>query len=277
MLPSALSRHVRLLEENLGTLLLVRTTRNVRLTREGALLLEEARALLAKADGLAATIRKSGRSKSAMIRVGAIDSAAAGLIPPLLSDFREQRPDVVVQIFEDKTARLLPRLLSGRIDIALVRPPERPDRRLEGLFLFHETVVVALPAAHKSAHRKRLSIADLVDEPLIVPARQSRPHSHDLTVKSFTNAGLRAHVAQVADEKQTIIRLVAAGLGAALVPRWTSSLAPGTVRFIPLGGPAGSKDMLPLAAMWIRGARDELRDEMIALLKSKCREYSRLL
>lgn len=268
---------MRLLEEALGTPLLARTTRYVSLTREGALLLEEARALLAKADDLAARVRRSGRSKSAVIRVGAIDSAAAGLIPALLCDFRKRRPDVVVQLLEDKTTRLLPRLLSGRLDLALVRPPDNPDKRLDALFLCNETVVVAVPIGHRSARRKRLSIEDLVDEPLIVPARRSRPHSHDLTVKAFTNAGLRAHVAQVADEKPTIINLVAAGLGAAIVPRWTSRMAPAGVRFIPLATPAGSQSALPLAAMWARGAHDEIRDEMTALMETKLSEYSRLV
>lgn len=275
--PSSLSRHVRLLEEGFGTALLARTTRNVGLTREGTVLLEEARALLARADDLAARVRKSGRSNSAVIKVGAIDSAAAGLIPSLLRDFRKRRSDVVVQLLEDKTARLLPRLLSGRLDLAFVRPPDNPDKRLEALFLFHETVVVAVPATHPAARRKRLSIEDLVDEPLIVPARRSRPHSHDLTIKAFTNAGLRAHVTQVADEKQTIINLVAAGLGAAIVPRWTSRMAPQGVRFIPLATPAGAQSVLPLAAMWVRGARDEIRSEMMTLVSEKLSEYSRLV
>ena len=57
----------------------------------------------------------------------------------LLQDFRRRRPDVTVKLAEDKTIRLLPRLLSGRLDLALVRPPEKPDRRLEFLFLLYET------------------------------------------------------------------------------------------------------------------------------------------
>lgn len=277
ILPSSLSRQVRLLEEDLGTPLLARTTRNVGLTREGALLLEEARALLTRADDLAARVRKSGRSKALVIRVGAIDSAAAGLIPSLLSDFRKRRPDVVVQLLEDKTARLLPRLLSGRLDLAFVRPPANPDPRLEALFLFNETVVVALPMAHRAARRKRLRVEDLVDEPLIVPTRRARPHSHDLTVKAFTDAGLRAHVAQVADEKQTIVSLVAAGLGIAIVPRSTSRLAPQGVRFVPLEIPAGSQSLLPLAAMWVRGAHDGIREDMVALVEARFSEYSSLV
>src|SRR3954471_2644144 len=163
MLPSALGRHIHLLEDDLGTRLLARTTRNVALTDEGAILLDEARALLAQADDLAARFRTRGRSQAATLRVGAIDTAAAGLIPPLLHDFRERRPEVAVQLLEDKTIRLLPRLLSGRLDLALVRPPESPDKRLEFLFLFHETAIVAVPTGHLLADRERLQISDLAD------------------------------------------------------------------------------------------------------------------
>jgi DNA-binding transcriptional LysR family regulator len=274
MLPSALGRHIRLLEEDLGTRLMARTTRNVALTREGAILLDEARALLAQADDLATRFRAQGRSQAATLRVGAVDSAAAGLVPLLLHDFRQRRPDVVVQLLEDKTIRLLPRLLSGRLDLAFARPPESPDRRLEVLFLFHETVVVAVPAGHRLADHHRLSIDDLADEPLIVPERRSRPHSHDLTVKLFAEAGLHARIAQVAEEKQTIINLVAAGLGVAIVPRWTSRMATRGVRYVPLEGSAGSMNKLPLAAAWIRGSRDAVRDEMIATLQASLAHYA---
>ena len=126
MLPSALGRFIRLLEDDLGTRLMTRTTRSVALTEDGAVLLKEARALLAQADALAGRFRTRGRKRAAIIRVGAIDSAAAGLLPRLLHDFRKRRPDVTVQLVEDKTVRLLPQLLSGRLDLAFVRPPERP-------------------------------------------------------------------------------------------------------------------------------------------------------
>jgi len=123
MQPSALGRHVRLLEEELGTRLLARTTRNVALTEDGAAFVDDARALIAQADALSARFRTRGRSHAATLRIGAIDSAAAGLMPLLLRDFRARRPDVAVQLVEDKTVSLLPRLVSGRLDLAFVRPP----------------------------------------------------------------------------------------------------------------------------------------------------------
>lgn len=275
MLPSALGRQVRLLEEALGTPLLLRTTRNVTLTQDGMAFFEDARSLLAKADEVGRQFRERGRRRSPVLRVGAIDTAAAGLVPELLHDFRKYRPDVTVQLIEDKTIRLLPRLLSDRLDLAFVRPPENIDSRIEFQMLFHETPVVAVPSRHKLASRSRLFIETLVNQPLIVPDRSSRPHSHDLTIKLFKQAGLRPTISQVAEEKQTIVNLVAAKVGLAIVPRWTSRLKVAGVRFVPIVVKAAERlQILPLAAAWLRNAHDPLREEMLAVLRLRLQIYA---
>ena len=269
MLPSALSRDIRLLETSLGTRLLLRTTRNVMLSQDGAAFVDDARALVTRADVLAAEVRERGRERArSLIRIGAIDTAAAGLVPALLRDFRELHPSVAVQLAEDKTIRLVPKLLSGRLDIAFIRPPEQLDKRIEWLMLFHETPVVAVPSRHRLAGRRRLSIEALAGEPMIVPDRSSRPHSHDLTIKLFERSGLRPNLSQIAEEKQTIVHLVAAGLGLAIVPRRASGLGVAGVRFVPLASrETAGLDLLPMAAAWLRNSRDPLRDELLALLR----------
>jgi DNA-binding transcriptional LysR family regulator len=273
MMPSALGRTIRLLEDDLGTRLLTRTTRSVALTEDGSEFLKHARDLLGRADTLAATFRARVRARAATIRVGAIDSAAAGLLPRLLQDLRARHPDVTVQLVEDKTIRLLPRLLSGRLDLAFVRPPQSTDRRLDVMPLFQESAVVALAERHPLAQRRRLGIADIADEPLIVPERRARPHSHDLTMKLFAEAGLDANVVQIADEKQTIVNLVAAEIGIAIVPRWTQRMAARGVCYVPLN--VSAMHRLPLAAAWIRGTRDPLRDDVLAMLQSNLKRYKR--
>lgn len=103
-----------------------------------------------------------------------------------------------------------------------------------------------------------------------MPDRRPRPHSRDLTMKLFDEAGLKAHVAQMADEKQTIVNLVAARIGVAIAPRWTSRMAVNGVRYIPLAAPDGqTMTRLPLAAAWLRAARDPLRDDLIAMLDAR--------
>ena len=239
------------------------------LSQDGAAFVDDARALVTRADTLAAEVRERGRRRArSLIRIGAIDTAAAGLVPSLLRDLRELHASAVVQLVEDKTIRLVPKLLSGRLDIAFIRPPEQLDKRIELMMLFHETPVVAMPSRHRLANRRRLSIEALAGEPMIVPDRSSRPHSHDLTIKLFERAGLRPNLSQIAEEKQTIVNLVAAGLGLAIVPRRASGLGVAGVRFVPLASrETAGLDLLPMAAAWLRNSRDPLRDELLALLR----------
>jgi DNA-binding transcriptional LysR family regulator len=267
MLPASLGRQIRLLEDSLETKLFVRTTRAVALTEAGEAILEDARALVAQADNLEEKVRAIRKSAAPVLKVGAIDSAAAGLMPQLLRHFRSEHPEVEVQLVEQKTIHLLPKLLSGSLDVAFCRPPELRDPRIAFRTLFFETAVIALPTDHPLASSPEVSIADLADAPLIVPDRRSRPHSHDLTLKLFAEAGLTARVAQVAEEKHTIVNLVATGAGLAIVPRWTSHLAVPGVCFVPLALPPGTtRSKLILAAAWTRGTRDAHRDALLVVL-----------
>jgi DNA-binding transcriptional LysR family regulator len=274
MLPSALGRFIRLLEECLNTTLFVRTTRTVLLTEDGKKLLRDARKLLTYADNIDARFRKLARSKETKLTVGAIDSAAAGLLPMLLNDFRKQRPDVEVQLVEDKTIRLLPRVQSGRLDIAFVRPPKGMASTLVCRPLFHETPVVAIAASHRLANRKRVAIEDVADQPLILPDRNSRPLSHDLAIKLFEDAGCEPEILQIANEKQSIVDLVSAGMGIAIVPRWTSYMTVEGVAFLPLALERSNASRLPLAAVWIRNSRDALRDGLLDTLKKNIQRYA---
>ena len=191
MMPSALGRHVRLLEDDLATTLIARTTRSVALTDDGIALLEEARALLAPPTRWQPDFGSGGR-RAPRSSPGSDRYRCGGARAALLHDVRERRPDIRVQLLEDKTIRLLPRLLSGRLDLALVRPPQRQDKRLEFLVLLHESAVVAVPATCAGTAQRvpsPLSLATAV----IVPDRRSRPHSYDLTLKLFEEAGHEAH------------------------------------------------------------------------------------
>ncbi len=273
MLPASLGRQIRSLEDKLETRLFLRTTRTVSLTEAGSTILEDAKALVAQAERLEARILEVRKSETPVLRVGAIDSAAAGLMPQLLMMIRKEQPDLEVQLVEQKTIHLLPKLLSGSIDLAFCRPPDVRDKRLIFRTLFFETAVVALPETHRLAGKRAISISDLADEPLIVPDRRSRPHSHDLTIKLFVDVGLTARIAQVAEEKQTIVNLVAAGTGLAIVPRWTSRFQAPGVAFVPLSMPRGTtRSKLILAAAWTRGTRDERRDAFLTVLEKNLSE-----
>jgi len=267
ILPASLGRQIKLLEDSLGSRLLTRTTRSVALTQAGSDLLDAARDIVTRAERLEATFRESQRDRASVLRIGAIDSAAVGLLPQLIPLFREQHPEIDIQLLEQKTIRLLPRLLTGRLDVAIVRPPEVIDPRIMLRSLFFETAVVAVPVTHPLARRDKVTVEDMADEPLIVPDKASRPHSHDLTMKLFLEAGLPARVAQIAEEKQTIVNLVSTGIGIAIVPRWISRLAVEGVTFVSLDLPTGpARNKLALSVAWVRNTRDPSRDALLQSL-----------
>ena len=268
MLPASLGRQIKLLEQKLDTSLFVRTTRSVALTQAGKDIVEDARSLVMHAEAFEHKVRAARRAQASVLKVGAIDSAAAGLMPQLLQIVRAEHPDMEIQLVEQKTIHLLPKLLSGSLDIAFCRPPDVRDPRINFRTLFFETAVVALPVGHHLADREQLSIEDIADEPLIVPDRRSRPHSHDLTIKLFVDAGLSARIVQVAEEKQTIVNLVGAGTGLAIVPKWTARLQVPGVKFIPMTLPQGStRSKLILSVAWAQGTRDEMRDMFVEILE----------
>ena len=92
-------------------------------------------------------------------------------------------------------------------------------------------------------------------------------------MKLFAEAGFEARIAQIAEEKQTIVNLVAAQLGVAIVPKWTSRMAARGVRYVRLA--ASEMNKLPLAAAWTRGTRDPIRDHMMEILKAHLSRYAR--
>jgi DNA-binding transcriptional LysR family regulator len=204
-----------------------------------------------------------------------VESAAAGLLPMLLNDFRKQRPDVDVQLVEDKTIRLLPRVQSGGLDIAFVRPLKSMASSLVCRPLFRETPVVAIAASHRLARRKRIAIEDLADQPLLLPDRHSRPLSHDFAIKLFEDAGREPEIAQIVDENRNIVDLVSIGMGIAIVPRWTSLVPVEGVAFLPLVlERSNASRHLPLAAVWTRHSRDALRDALLDTLKRNIQRYA---
>ncbi|MGC0885325.1 LysR family transcriptional regulator [Pantoea agglomerans] len=265
MMPASLSRFIKLLEEELGIRLLNRSTRNVSLTPEGAAFLNEAKAVIADFDALRLRFRKTALLQKRTLRIGAIDSAARGLLPELIHLFVRRFPDADIHITEDKTHSLIPRLLSGWLDVIFVRPPEHVDVTLTTRFITNETCVLAVPAHHRLVSHSEVSIDDFRNEPVIVPERRTRPHSHDLTMNVFKAGGCVPVIAQYAEEKQTILSFVAAGLGIALVPSSYKNMNADGVKYLALS-PMKNVDGLPLSAMWHQGNNNIYVNALLDLL-----------
>lgn len=276
MMPASLSRFIKLLEEDLGIRLLNRSTRNVSLTPEGAEFLNEAKVVIADFDALRLRFRKNVLPQKRTLRIGAIDSAARGLLPELLNLFVRQFPDADIHITEDKSHNLIPRLISGWLDVVFVRPPEHADATLTTRFIANETCVLAVPADHRLVSYDEVSIADFRNEPVIVPERRTRRHSHDLTMNIFREGGSMPVIAQYAEEKQTILSFVAAGLGVALVPASYKNMNADGVKYLALS-PMKHVEGLPLSAMWHQGNNNIYVRSLLDMLSDNIEELTRNL
>lgn len=273
MMPASLSRFIRLLEEDLGVRLLNRSTRNVSLTAEGALFFDDASKLIDQFDALAKRFKVGLKDERRTLRIGAIDSAARGLVPALLNLFVPLHPQSDIHIIEDKTINLMPKLKSGWLDMIFIREPQSIDATLAVRFITRESCVLAVPIQHALAQRERVAVSDFQHEAMIIPDRRTRPHSHDLTMSLFKQAGFTPHIAQFAEEKQTILSLVSAGLGLAVVPASYRTMNSDSVSYIALDLPEEIKG-LPLSIAWQKGNEDRFLLDMLRLLHEHQRELT---
>lgn len=213
-----LSMQIRALEGNLGVQLFERTQRRVALTQAGAAFLGEARQILARTESAALLARRASRGEVGDLAVGFVSTADYNVLPPLLREFRQRAPAVRLALYESTTDRQLADLVDGRIDVGFVLPPVE-DARLTYRAIHRETLVAALPVRHPLARaRGKLRLAALAEAPFILFPRPNAPSLYDAVVSYCSSAGFSPRIEQEAVQMQTIVSLVSAEIGVALIP-----------------------------------------------------------
>ncbi|TPG58065.1 LysR family transcriptional regulator [Roseomonas nepalensis] len=223
-----LTRLLRGLEEELGTQLLHRLPRGVAPTDAGRVLMEEARAVLARATTLEETVRRAARGEAGRLAIGFTSSAALHpFVPGVLRRFREALPGLRVELDEAGTAELVEAVLLGRLDAAFVRSPVGSVAGLAVERVLEEPMLAALPAGHPlaSAEGPPLPLAALAGEAFILYRRRAGPGLYDTILAACREAGFTPAIAQEAPRLPATLSLVAAGLGISLVPESMRRLA----------------------------------------------------
>lgn len=211
-----LSQQIKQLEEQLGTQLLVRTTRKVDLTAAGELLLARARLLLAEVEKLEQDVRLVGQGASGVLRVAFSGTATYRLMPTIVQAARRNMPGLRLSVQgEMLTPEMEIALEEQRVDVAVLRPPIRSNQ-LSLKFLEKDELVVALPEDHELASRGLLDLADLAEEPFITYRMNSAVSN--ISTEACQRAGFSPHIVQETQETSTLLSFVASGMGVALVP-----------------------------------------------------------
>jgi DNA-binding transcriptional LysR family regulator len=212
-----LSMQIKALERELGIKLLERTSRRVALTDAGRAFLERAKTILGAVEEAREVARGAEQGTQGRLEVGFISSATLSLLPPAIRLFRERFGGVELELKELTSAQQVDALYEGGIRVGLVRLPLRaPGIRFESVL--EERLVVALPSGHALEGLDRLSLEAIADLPLIFFTRQLIPGFHAQIVELFQRVGAFPKVAQHAVHLQTIVGLVASGVGIAILP-----------------------------------------------------------
>lgn len=229
----ALSRQIQQLEERLGVALFSRLGRGVSLTASGRMFLLRARAILTEMDEAAAEARRVGSGHEGFVRIGFIHSSTYGIMPGIIRRFRERYPAVALDLHEMPIDEQVAALLEGTIDVGILRPP-LADPRLTSRTLASERFVVALPDGHPLAREASVPLRAIASETFIFFTQERSPLFHETINAMCRKEGFEPCVEQHATQIHTMLGLVAAGIGIAIVPDVARNLRLPNVAFCAL-------------------------------------------
>lgn len=264
-----LSTQIKGLEQELGVTLLDRSTRRVELTDSGRTFLARAREILGAVEEARVEARGAELGLRGRLEVGFVSSATLSLLPPALRIFRERFGGVELDLRELSSVEQLETLYEDELRVGLVRLPLRaPGVRFEPVLA--EPLVVALPAGHPLEAHEAISLEAVAESPLIFFQRRLEPGSHEQILELLGRVGALPKVAQYAVHLQTVIGLVASGIGVAILAESARRLHREGVIYRPLDAPDATswlglawleRDESPLVENFVRVVREVAEGE----------------
>jgi len=228
----SISEAVSDLEDELGLKLFLRTHRNARLTPEGEIFYADSIRILQQAETAILTAKRAAQGKVGRLSIGFIGSATLSFLPDLIRRYKLVYPNVKLVLHDLYPVELDQAWDRGEIDIAITRSLEH-SKNLQSRILLRDPLVAVLPRSRK-LKSKKIRLADLANERFILFHRKGAPAVFDTIVGACRSQGFSPRVENEPNSMQTILSLVEAEEGVAIVPASSSSLRSNGVQFIRL-------------------------------------------
>lgn len=213
-----LSRQIQLLEHQLGVALFIRSTRSVALTAAGRAFFVEAQSLLERAQLATLAAKRFAQGDIGAVSVSFVPSAVYEFLPRVIAEARVGQPDIDISLSEMNTYEQHEALRSRRIDLGIVRQAMRQDGFVSER-LIREPFVLAVPLAHPLANAPQVSVADLHEQAFIMYSHSAWQPFNELLTGMFRSEKITPRYVQWLGSTLTILALVNAAMGLALVPR----------------------------------------------------------
>ena len=247
----ALSQQIRKLEEEVGVALVERTTRKVSITEAGELLVARARRILSECNAAHAELEALRGIVTGHVSVGAMHTMGPVDVSLALAIFHQRHPGVELTVLEQSSEELAEMLRDDVLDLAYLSVTERIESHGLGLHqLVSEEIVVILPRSHPLAKRSGVRMSELAGEQFISYREGSR--LRELLNRAGREAGFDPQVMLESNESRRIRRLVARGMGVAILPRSDTEGAGADVAVVKLDQPALTRD---ITLAWRQGRR----------------------
>jgi DNA-binding transcriptional LysR family regulator len=228
-----LSRQIRLLEEALGLALFERNSRSVRLTEAGHAYYVDALRILSLNDQAADSARRIARGEAGQVTLGFTAVSGYQLVPELLAAAGKSLPGITIVLKEMVSLEQVKALDLREIDLGIMRS-QFASKGLTFQHLSREPLMVAIPAGHPLAKQKAIAARDLDGEPFVMYSPDGGKYFHDRISALLISAGVAVDSVQFIDQTHTIMALVRAGIGLAIVPASARELYLGGVVFFPI-------------------------------------------
>lgn len=243
---SAVSRRVRSLEDALGVSLFERYHGGVRVTTAGAQFIDRARHAIVQLNHAVKAAEAAGRGENGLLRIGIFSSMAAGFLRELLRAYSTDHPDVAVHVSEGSLREQIGLIGKRRLDVLFVMgAPAVPN--CEVTQFWTERLFVALPQGHALCGQKEIEWEHLHDERFIVRQSDVGLAIHDHIIKRLADLGHHPSVRRLDVGRETLMNLVALGLGVCLTSEATTATPFPKVVFRPI---AGDGEVLPFSGVW---------------------------
>jgi DNA-binding transcriptional LysR family regulator len=262
---SGVSGQVRALEGELGVTLLQRNQREVALTPEGAVFLREAQEILSRAERAVELVTRASQGEYGKLTIGLCGPATSPFLPRLIREFRRRQPGVMLSLKDIEPAQQPSALANREIDIGFTRRiPAEFRKTLRSEIYFSEPIMAVLPRGHSLEGANAIQISQLSSERIILNSRGTAPELFDAIIAVCKRAKFSPNIVDTPRLWQTVLTMVEASEGIALVPACVQHLRSSGVLFKAL---RHTKCQVDVVLAWRQDDPDAIRDSFLNLLR----------